>query len=274
MTSQFRKAVLCALVSLLASANTWSAETPPENYLSPAKGEIVVAPDGSVTSVNIKTRLGLKVVQGMEALIGSWRFKPVADQDAPRRMQMTLLLAAKSWPSQERIQVGIQEARFFEAPQPRYVDGKLAGGSSLPPPKYPHRMRGPHPQARMTMLAHLDEGGNVTEIALVQGWHISSREAKDAHVARWQEAFVASIKAAAKEWVVVGFGESRCVFIPITFSGYDQLWNHARPMRPQPLSGPCAKSYERKEIRVMGDVEPVQPVSKFFPEVWATVAED
>ena len=103
----------CLLLSCLAlSSLSVQAQDAPKEYPSPAEGHVVIAPDGSVQDVNVRTELGDDIVPGIEALIAKWRFEPLPAGARPARVTMKLMLAARLWPEQDRIQVGIQDAQF------------------------------------------------------------------------------------------------------------------------------------------------------------------
>lgn len=271
-----------ALALALLFAGTVAAADPgsaPEEYLAAAEGDIVVAEDGSVASVDVRTRIGLDVVGPVEKMISTWRFKPGEPGAGERRMAMNLLLAARMWPEEDRIQLGIQAADFRAWPGPPNAatqrrDGKRPDGVVMKPPAYPRDIRGRPSHARLALLVHRGEDGRVDDIELVQGWHMSPEPVPDARVAQWQAAMMAEVEKVAREWVIPGYGDGNCLLVPVTFRAMTRLWDRAQSMEPAPLRGPCAKELGHGELKVMGELEPVEPISKLLPEVWASVAAE
>lgn len=260
------------LFSCLAlSALSAQAQDAPEEYLSPAEGHLVVAPDGSVTDVKVRTPLGSDIVPGLEAMIGKWRFEPLPAGARPANVNMKLMLAARIWPAQDRTQIGIQNAHFsFPEGRNRPIFALSRPVPTLTPPSVATRdAPRPVPAARLTVLAHLDAQGRPDHVELVQGWHISAKPDSAEHVARWQELFMESIRTASASWVIPGYGENSCVMVPVSFQGSDPLWNRATAMQPAPLTGPCAGSFDRTVLREVGDITLVTPVRPLLSEVWA-----
>lgn len=262
-----RRLLLCLALSPLSAL----AQDAPEEYLSPAEGQIVVAPDGSVKDVKVRTQLGSDIVPGVEAMIAKWRFEALPAGARPAQVNMELMLAARIWPEQDRIQIGIQHAHFsFPEGRNRPIFALSRPVPTLTPPAVSMRdAPRPVPAARVTVLVHLDDQDRPDHVELVQGWHISVKPDTAEHVARWQEIFMASIREASASWVVPGQGDNRCVLVPVLFSGSDPLWNLATAMQPAPLSGPCARSFDRKVLREVGDITLVTPVRPLLTEVWA-----
>ena len=266
----------CLLLSCLAlSSLSVQAQDAPEEYLSPAEGRLVIAPDGSVQDVNVRTELGDDIVPGVEAMIAKWRFEPLPAGARPAHVTMKLMLAARLWPEKERIQVGIQSAHFsFAEGRNRPIFALSRPIPTLTPPVVTGMRDAPRPvpAARLTVLVHLDGQDRPDHVELVQGWHISVKPDSAEHVALWQEIFLESIRTASASWVIPGQGENRCVMVPVVFSGSDPLWNRAAAMQPAPLSGPCARSFDQKVLREVGDVALVTPIRKLLPEIWASAS--
>ena len=266
----FRRLLLCLAFAPLSVL----AQDAPEEYLSSAEGHVVVAPDGSVKDVKVRTQLGDDIVPGIEAMIAKWRFEPLPAGARPALVNMELMLAARIWPEQDRIQIGIQNAHFtFPQGRNRPIFALSRPVPTLTPPAVSMRdAPRPVPAARVTVLVHLDSQDRPDHVEIVQGWHISAEPDTADHIARWQEIFMASIREASANWVIPGQGENRCVMVPVLFFGSDSLWNLATAMQPAPLSGPCAQSFDQKVLREVGDVALVTPIRKLLPEIWASAS--
>lgn len=263
-----RRVLLCLALSPLSA----HAQDAPEQYLSPAEGHVVVAPDGSVEDVKVRTPLGDDIVSGIEAMVAKWRFEPLPAGARPAHVNMKLMLAARIWPGQDRTQIGVQTAHFTYAEgRNRPIFALSRPIPTLTPPTVTGLRDAPRPvpAAQLTVVAHLDAQGRPDHVELVQGWHISAKPDAAEHVARWQELFMEAIRAASASWVIPGHGEGGCVVVPVSIQGPDPLWSRATAMQPAPLSGPCATAFDTSVLRGVADINLVTPVRPLLPEVWA-----
>lgn len=228
--------MLLALVMCAGPAAALSSPGEPEHLLSEASGTLDVAADGSVEHADLTTALDPASERAVEDLVRKWRFEPVIEggKAVPATTRVDLVLGARTDPATDRVRIGVQQAKFFEA------DRGLVGkpGFRVTPPKYPRHSRG-RSGANILLRLEFAPDGTVAKVGLAGGW-VEGYAAESEKLARkWTEKFFEAAREAAQEWAFPAAAYGECaVLVPVRFSFRPDGWLLVRSLPADLVTGP------------------------------------
>lgn len=206
---------LFAFVALAGDARIFRAE---------ASGHLVIQPDGTVASVQFDESFGKEIDPILKARVLSWRFEPILKDGKPVRAAAYFRLALQAEFAEGRQgQLRITNAQFVDPPESGRKDGrgKRDAAPALAAPRYPKGVLREGYGAEVTIIAKLDEHGNVIATSGQNSWltgrDISIRAEKQQRV---MALFIEASEKAVMQWKLPELAEAgkRHVLIPITFT--------------------------------------------------------
>lgn len=201
-------AVLCAvlLASPLHAGPAQPAAAIESLRVTDASGELVIAPDGTVVSVELKTpNLPDALRNSLLAAAQAWRFSPIRIDGKPTEARTGFRMSLAARPEGDRLKVRMEAVNFANPPEAGAIvpDGEMAPitGKVLVPPKYPNEqmMRGVSGSVLVAILVGAD--GKAEQVHAVQSQvYDFDKDRSDKATARAIKAFEASALAAVKQW--------------------------------------------------------------------------
>jgi hypothetical protein len=219
-----------------------AGETLPELEMSTV-GEIVIGPDGSVTSHRLEAGLAPVVQALVDKNVKTWTFEPILSGGRAVSARTRMQLALSAVPDSDGNYVLKLENVWFGLPQARNLHR---------PPSYPNAAIKAGVGARVLVLARLDDEGNVTDVHPYQT-SLDRRFGTEGRTERWRKQFERASLAAVKRWKFTP-GESiggqtleSSVLVPLSFRLYgdgsrpslgDWRAYHPGPITPAPWLNP------------------------------------
>ena len=211
---------MVAVVALLALAgvplrSAWAEDAAPILEMS-ADGEILVAPDGSISDYRLRSELAPNVAQLVDKAVHGWRFEPIMVDGVPVVAKTVMHLSLKAEPAGGKgdYRIRIVDVHFGE---PR------RDGLGMRPPHYPKEAVRAHLGAKVLLAVQIDDSGKVVDAQPYQT-SLDARTGSDADAERWRKMFELASVTAAKAWhydlseTIDGKPAKASALVPVVFS--------------------------------------------------------
>jgi hypothetical protein len=234
--------VCVGLLVFAGTSRVVAAEALPELEMSTA-GEIVIGPDGRVTSHQLETGLAPVVQALVDKNVKTWTFEPILSEGRAVSARTRMQLALSALPDRDGNYILKLENVWFGLPKARNLHQ---------PPAYPKAAIKAGIGARVLLQARLDDQGNVIDVHPYQT-SLDRLVGTEGRSERWRKQFERASLAAVKRWKFTP-GESiggqpleSIVLVPLSFQIYGSSsgpshseWRayHPGPITPAPWVNP------------------------------------
>jgi hypothetical protein len=234
--------VSAGLICSASPSRVTASEAMPELEMSTA-GEIVIAPDGSVSSHQLEAGLAPVVQALVDKNVKTWKFEPIVSEGRAVSARTRMQLALSAVPDRDGNYVLKLENVWFGLPQAR---------NQHRPPAYPEAAIKAGLGARVLVQARLDEEGNVIDVHPYQT-SLDRIVGTEGQTVRWRKQFERVSLAAVKKWKftpgesIGGVTLESSVLVPLSFRAHagtpgpshsDWRAYHPGPISPAPWVNP------------------------------------
>lgn len=246
------------LLAGTGASHVVAAEAMPELEMSTA-GEIVIGPDGRVTSHQLEAGLAPVVQALVDKNVKTWTFEPILSEGRAVSARTRMQLALSAVPDRDGNYVLKLDNVWFGLPTARNLHE---------PPAYPPAAIKAGLGARVLVQARLDDEGNVVDVHPYQT-SLDRIVGTEGRTERWRKQFERASLAAVKRWKFTP-GESiggqplaSIVLIPVSFQIYansagpshsDWRAYHPGPITPAPWVNPESLAHLDADRLETGDV--------------------